>query len=57
MQKMSKEDLGTLLDRFLFAKAMECSADDMLGNVIREIYSDGMREGCSFASTYPRAAK
>ncbi len=46
---MSKEDLGKLIDNKKFSKTMYCYGDDKLGNFIKEIYFDGMREGYNLA--------
>ena len=46
---MSKEDLGKLIDSKKFSKTMYCYGDDKLGNFIKEIYFDGMREGYNLA--------
>ena len=46
---MSKEDLGKLIDSMLFSFSMYCYGDDKLGNFIKEIYFDGMREGYNLA--------
>ena len=48
-QKKSKEDLGKLIDSKKFSKTMYCYGDDKLGNFIKEIYFDGMREGYNLA--------
>ena len=52
------KDLKKILEHcwivFCLLRRWNDPRDDKLGNFIKEIYSDGMREGCSFASTYPR---
>ena len=48
-KRMSKEDLGKLIDSKKFSKTMYCYGDDKLGNFIKEIYFDGMREGYNLA--------
>ena len=42
---MGKEEIGKQIDSKKFSKTMRCYGDDKLGNIIKEIYYDGMREG------------
>ena len=46
---MLKEEIGKVLDSKRFSKSILCYGDDKLGNVIKEIYYDGMREGYELA--------
>ena len=40
---MGKEEIGKQIDSKKFSKTMRCYGDDKLGNIIKEIYYDGMR--------------
>ena len=44
-RRMGKEEIGKQIDSKKFSKTMRCYGDDKLGNIIKEIYYDGMREG------------
>ena len=46
---MTKEEIGELIDSKKFSEAIRCFSDDKLGNFIKEIYFDGMREGYELA--------
>ena len=46
---MGKEEIGKQIDSKKFSKTMRCYGDDKLGNIIKEIYYDGMREGYNLA--------
>ena len=46
---MSKEELEKLIDSKKIAQTIRCYGDDKLGNFIKEIYYDGMKEGYDLA--------
>ena len=48
-RRMGKEEIGKQIDSKKFSKTMRCYGDDKLGNIIKEIYYDGMREGYNLA--------
>lgn len=48
-KKMLKEEIGKLIDSKKIGKTIFCYGDDKLGNVIKEIYYDGMRAGYDLA--------
>lgn len=46
---MLKEEIGKLIDSKKFGETIFCYGDDKLGNLIKEIYYDGMRKGYDLA--------
>lgn len=46
---MLKEEIGKLIDSKKFSETIFCYGDDKLGNLIKEIYYDGMRKGYDLA--------
>lgn len=48
-RRMGKEEIGKQIDSKKFSKTMRCYGDDKLGNIIKEIYYDGMKEGYNLA--------